>query len=89
MKHKISRNRQFRPTAREESLAGYVANKLQDAKNLPFYVACCRRYPESCVRKALAKTLETVPKKVKERRGEFFKHLIYECAKEAYYHSGN
>ncbi len=89
MKHKISRNRQFRPTAKVEALARYVAEKLNDPGTLPFYVMCCNRYPESCIRKALAKTIEKQLKRVKTRRGEFLKQLIYEYAKETYNHSRN
>lgn len=84
MKHKISRNKQFRPTAKVKALARYVAKKLNDTETLPFYIACCNRYPESCIRKALAKTIEMNPQKVKTRRGKFFKQLIYEYAKETY-----
>lgn len=87
MKNKISRNKQFRPTAKVEALARYVAEKLNDTKTLPFYITCCNRYPESCVRIALAKTIELNLKRVKKRRGKFFKQLIYEYAKETYNNS--
>lgn len=87
MKNKNSRNQQFRPTIREEALARHVANRLNDTKNLPFYISCCRRYPESCIKKALAKTIEIALKKIKARRSEFFKQLIYEYAREAYNNS--
>lgn len=89
MKNKISRNKQFHPTVKAITLARYVAGKLNDIETLPFYVACCNRYPESCIRKALANTMKKDLKKVKKRRGEFFKQLIYEYAKESYNNSRN
>jgi len=89
MKQKTSRSKQFRPTAKAEALARYVAKKLNDIETLPFYIACCHRYPESCIRKALAKTIELNLKTAKARRGQFFKQLIYEYAKETYNHSRN
>ena len=89
MKNKIYRSRQFRPSAKVEALARYVAEKLSDTEMLPFYVTCCNRYPESCIRKALTKTIEIELKKIKTRRGKFFKQLIYEYAKETYNNSRN
>ena len=89
MQHKISRNRQFRPAPRVEELARYVAEKLNDPNTLPFYIMCCNRYPESSIRQALAKTIQKDLKRVKTRRGEFFKQLIYEYAQESYNRSRN
>lgn len=89
MKNKIYRSRQFRPSKRVEALARYVAEKLSDTETLPFYITCCNRYPESCIRKALDKTIEIELKKIKTRRGKFFKQLIYEYAKETYNNSRN
>ena len=89
MKQKISRNRQFCTTTKVEALARYTAEKLNDIETLPFYIMCCKRYPESCIRKALKKTIEKDLKRVKARRGEFLKQLIYEYAKESYNHSRN
>lgn len=89
MKIKNSHIKQFRPSAKVEALARYVAEKLSDTETLPFYIACCNRYPEPCVRKALTKTIETELKKIKTRRGKFFKQLIYEYAKETYDNSRN
>ena len=89
MNNKISHKRQFRPSAKVKALAKYTAEKLDDTKTLPFYITCCNRYPESCIRKALAKTVEKQLKTTATRRGEFFKQLIYEYAKETYNHSRN
>src|ERR1700690_3360640 len=89
MKNKISRSKQFRPSAKVIVLARYVAERLSDTETLPFYITCCNRYPESCIHKALAKTIEIELKKVKTRRGKFFKQLIYEYAKETYNNSRN
>lgn len=89
MKNKISHNKQFRPTAKAKALARYVAEKLNDTETLPFYIACCNRYPESCIMKALTKTLEIDRQKINKRRGKFFKQVIYEYAKETYNNSRN
>lgn len=89
MKQKTFRSSQFRPSKKIEALARYVAEKLYDTEMLPFYITCCNRYPESCIRKALAKTVEIELKKLKSRRAKFFKQLIYEYAKETYNNSRN
>lgn len=89
MENKISHSRQFRPSKKVVALARYVAEQLSDTETLPFYITCCRRYPESCIRKALTKTIEIELKKIKTRRGKFFKQLIYEYAKETYNNSRN
>lgn len=84
MKNKNYRDRQLYPSSEKEALAGYVAEKLKDTELLPFYVTCVNRYTEASIRQALRKTLRRRFKKTRDRRGFFFKQLIYEYATETY-----
>lgn len=84
MENKSSHKRQFRPSAKVQACARYVAKQLNDTKTLPFYIACCNRYPGSCIGKALAKTIKMDLPSAKTRRGYFLKQLMYEYAKESH-----
>jgi hypothetical protein len=66
----------FKPKTKEDLLALYVAQALEDIKNLPFYLSCTKSFPEDAIRKALRVTRKEAILKIKNRRGAFFKYLM-------------
>jgi hypothetical protein len=79
----------FKPVNKEEHLALYVAQALDDIKNLPFYLSCTKSFPEDSVRKALNAVRKEAIVKIKNRRGTFFKYLMQLNAKTTDHNSGN
>ena len=66
----------FKPKTKEDLLALYVAQALEDIKSLPFYLSCAKAFPEDSVRKALHAVRKEGILKIKNRRTTFFKHLL-------------
>jgi hypothetical protein len=75
---------QFKPKNKEELLGLYVAQALDDVKNLPFYLSCTKSFPEQHIRKALKAVRKEAIVKIKNRRGTFFKYLMHINAEESY-----
>jgi hypothetical protein len=80
---------QFKPKNKEELLGLYVAQALDDVKNLPFYLSCTKSFSEDHIRKALRAVRREAILKVKNRRGTFFKYLLQINAEENSDHSRN
>ena len=80
---------QFKPKNKEELLGLYVAQTLDDIKNLPFYLSCTKSFPEEHIRKALRAVRKEAILKIKNRRGTFFKYLMQINAEENPDHSRN
>lgn len=80
---------QFKPKNKEELLGLYVAQALDDFKNLPFYLSCTKSFPEEHIRKALRAVRKEAILKIKNRRGAFFKYLMQINAEEKSDHSRN
>jgi hypothetical protein len=77
----------FQPKTKEDLLGLYVAQALDDVKNLPFYLSCTKSFPEDNIRKALLAVKKEAILKIKNRRGTFFKYLMQINAEEKSDHS--
>ena len=66
----------FKPKTKEDLLALYVAQSLEDIKSLPFYLSCAKSYPEDSVRQALHAVRREAILRIKSRRSTFFKYLL-------------
>jgi hypothetical protein len=78
----------FTPKTKEDLLALYVAQALEDINSLPFYLSITKSYPEDSVRKALHAVMKEAILKIKNRRTTFFKYLLQIDAKETHKNSG-
>lgn len=72
----------FKPKTKEDLLAIYVAQVLEDVQSLPFYLSCAKSFPEDSVRKALRAVRKEAILKIKNRRTAFFKYLLQINAEE-------
>lgn len=79
----------FKPKSKEDLLALYVAQALEDIKCLPFYLSCTKSFPEDAVRAALHAVRKEAILKIKNRRTAFFKYLLQINAKENNKHPGH
>jgi hypothetical protein len=79
----------FKPKTREDLLALYVAQSLEDIKSLPFYLSCTESYPEDSIRKALNAVRKEAILKIKSRRSTFFKYLLQINGKKTHDHFGD
>jgi|WetSurMetagenome_2_1015567.scaffolds.fasta_scaffold01024_11 hypothetical protein len=66
----------LKPVNKEEHIAWYVAQALDDVKNLPFYLSCAKSFPENSIRKALKAVRSEAIQSIRNRRGSFFKYLM-------------
>ena len=66
----------FEPQNKEELLAFDVATALNDLKNLAFYLANAKKYPEYIIRRTLAIVKGIPDAKIKKSRGALFNYLI-------------
>ena len=66
----------FKPKSKEDLLAVYVAQALEDIQSLPFYLSCTKSFPEESVRNALKAVRKEAILKIKNRRATFFKYLM-------------
>ena len=79
----------FKPKTKEDLLALYVAQSLEDIKSLPFYLSCTKSYPEDSIRKALHAIRKEAILKVKNRRSTFYKYLLQINGKTTHDHTWN
>ena len=68
--------KRFKPRNREELLALYLAEALNERQNLPLYLSFSKKYPESFLRKVLGEVKEIPSEKIKKSRAALFNHLI-------------
>jgi len=79
----------FKPKTKEDLLALYVAQALEDIKSLPFYLSCTKSFPEESIRQALRAVRKEAILKIKNRRTTFFKYLLEIHGKETHKNSGH
>lgn len=60
----------------EGMLANEFAVKLQDTKNIRYYISVCHEYSEQHLREIFRLVLETPERKIKKSRGALFAYLI-------------
>lgn len=72
----------FTPKNKEDLLAVYVAQALEDIKSLPFYLSCTKSFPEDAVREALRAVRKQAILRIRNRRITFFKYLLQINAKD-------
>ena len=66
----------FKPRTKKDLLALDVARALGDTKNLGLYIAYCRKYPESLIRRILGIVKELPPERIRKSRGALFNYLV-------------
>ena len=66
---------------KEELLARDLAEGLDDAGNLGFYLSAARKYPEGLLRKIYSQVKEIPLSRIKRSRGAVFNYLIKEHVK--------
>jgi len=72
----------FKPDTREKMLAQDLAQALDDERNIPFYLSCTRKYPESFLRRVLGEVKEVPVENIKKGRAALFNYLVQKYAKQ-------
>ena len=66
----------FKPRNKQQLLALDLARELNDYQGLPFYLSCCKKYPESLLREVLGQVKEVPSEKITKSRAALFNYLI-------------
>lgn len=78
-------NKNRAPEKRAQSLAQTLAVSLNDISALDKYLACCRKYPERLIYKAIGTAKATPAEKIKKSRAALFFYLVKKYAHHTHY----